>query len=171
QLVGVRAEAPERNEIQIRRVEHEFDADENDNRISARHRPGKTNCEEERGHKEISVQRRHLAPPDCSFAVSRRARITAPIKAAVSNKPRTSNGRMYRVMSSSPSWRTLALGIEADSDGSARLERTAAAITANTTDATATPTNHLLEKTASAGGSLPRVKRMAKTIRIATAPT
>ena len=49
QRFGMRAEPPERDEIEVRRVQHQFDADENENGVPPRDRPGKTDGEQQRG--------------------------------------------------------------------------------------------------------------------------
>src|ERR1051325_7019148 len=53
------AEAPERDEVQVRRVEHEFDADEHDDGIAPRQRAGQADGEEHGREEEVCGERSH----------------------------------------------------------------------------------------------------------------
>src|SRR6185312_6104844 len=53
------AKAPERDEIQIGGVQHEFDADQNDDGITPRDRAGKADGEQKRGENEVAGERIH----------------------------------------------------------------------------------------------------------------
>jgi len=51
---GMFAEAPEGDKIQVRRIQHQFDADEDDNAIAPRERTGEADGEQERGKDEVA---------------------------------------------------------------------------------------------------------------------
>jgi hypothetical protein len=50
---GVRAETPEGDEIQIRRVEHQLHADQHQDRVAARQRAGQADAKEQGGQDQI----------------------------------------------------------------------------------------------------------------------
>ena len=53
----MRAEAPEGDEIQVRGVQHQFDADEHENGVPPRDGAGKTDGEEQRGNEQAEFAR------------------------------------------------------------------------------------------------------------------
>ena len=59
QRLRVLAEAPERDEVQVRRVEHQFDADQHDDGVAPRQRAGQADGEEQGGEDEVMVERGH----------------------------------------------------------------------------------------------------------------
>src|SRR5258705_91413 len=56
----IRTVTPEGDEVQIRRVQHQFNPDENENGVAPRQRSRQTDGEEERRDKEIAGQRSHI---------------------------------------------------------------------------------------------------------------
>src|ERR1035438_8737174 len=90
------AEAPERDEVQVRRVKHKFDANEDEDGVTPGERTGHTDGEQERGQDQITRERTHFFPSCCM------AMMTAPRSAAVNSRPITSSGNTYLVMSASP---------------------------------------------------------------------
>src|SRR6185437_7482985 len=83
----VRPIAPEGDQVEVGRVEHQFDADQNEDGATPRERAGEADGEEQRGDEEISRKRRHLL-----LAFSCMATMTAPIVAAVSSTAIISSG-------------------------------------------------------------------------------
>src|SRR6185503_16675948 len=53
------AETPKGDKVQVRGVEHQFDADENNDGVAARQRAGQADAKEQRRQQEIAMQRRH----------------------------------------------------------------------------------------------------------------
>src|SRR5688572_13131592 len=74
---GFRAVTPESDEVEVSRVEHEFDAHQNQDGVAASERAREADGKQERGEKEIAVERVH------GFFRSCMAITTAPIMAAV----------------------------------------------------------------------------------------
>src|SRR5215472_3538588 len=83
----MRAVTPECDEVQIRRVEHQFDANENEDGVAADERGCQTDGEQECGDEEVANRCCHFL-----LLCSRMAIVTAPTSAAVSRSPITSNG-------------------------------------------------------------------------------
>src|SRR6185503_9329310 len=125
--------------------------------------------------------------PDAFDLFSCIAMIAAPIMAAVRSKPRTSRGSTYSPISRSPSDFTETVGATADGGAKTGIASfatvsarrrvtsgdfiTAQAIVTNAATAMPTPHGVAVAMGAGDGGSAPRVRRMAKTMRTATAPT
>ena len=57
---GIFAEPPEGDEVQVRGVEHEFDADEDQDGVAPGQRASQSDAEEQRGENQIVVQRNHF---------------------------------------------------------------------------------------------------------------
>ena len=162
QRFGMGAIAPKRNEVQVGRVEHQFDADENQDRVATCQRPRQPNAEEQSREEQVSAQRIH------SPSFWRIARITPPIKAAVRSMPTISKGKTYRLINSSPIWRTEVVeGGGTGRDFNAGLDTKTIARAAKTSVAIPTPAHKEPERMDWCGGSLPPVNRMAKTSSIA----
>src|SRR4051794_12142774 len=87
QQFRMRTVAPERDEVQVGRVQHELDADQHQDRVAACERAGEADGEHQRGDEEVSGQRRHLGSPFSCMAT-----ITAPTSAAVSSRATISSG-------------------------------------------------------------------------------
>src|SRR5262249_48316378 len=99
------AETPERNEVKVRCVQHEFDADEDDDGVAACQRTGQADGKQKRAQEEIAGERTHFFPS--SFI----AIITATIKAAVKSRPTTSSGRTNLLISELPiCWTVTSVG-------------------------------------------------------------
>src|SRR5579862_104726 len=84
---GMRSVAPESNQIQIGCIQHQFNADQHEDRVAPRERARKADGKQQPGHQQIACQRIHLA---LSFSCI--ATMTAPISAAVSSNARISSG-------------------------------------------------------------------------------
>src|SRR5579863_7565858 len=87
QQLGVRAVPPERNQVQVGRIQHQLDPDQHQDRVAPRQRSGQPDGEHQPGHQQISTQRRHLLSPFSCMAT-----ITAPSNAAVSSSATISSG-------------------------------------------------------------------------------
>ena len=88
---------PECDEIEIRCIEHQFDADQDKNAVAPRKSAGQADAENQRRKQQIIMQRSHEG--FCFFSAaagfgSRMAMMTAPMVAPVRSKPMASRGRM-----------------------------------------------------------------------------
>src|ERR1041385_7167026 len=165
QCFGMRTKPPKGDEVQIRGIQHQLDANQYHDRVTSRQCARQPDRKQHRRENQIARKRCHL--PSFSFMAIK----TAPISAAVNNNPITSSGKTYCPIILSPMPLTVACGSAGMPVFAIRLLQIIAASTANTATAVAAPTIHDPEKTDSPLGSPLRVSRMAKTIRIATAPT
>src|SRR5438445_2051368 len=57
--LGMRTVPPERDEVEVGGVEHEFDADEDEDGVAARQRAGEADGEEQGGEDEVRLQGSH----------------------------------------------------------------------------------------------------------------
>src|SRR5258706_445164 len=96
----MRAVAPKGKEIQVRSVEHQFDADEHDNGVAAEEGAGEADGKEHGGDGEAAGERVHLR------FLSGIASVTAPISAAVSISAMISSARTCVVINFWPIART-----------------------------------------------------------------
>src|SRR6185369_2809639 len=53
------AVTPESDEVQVGGIQHQFDADQDDDGVAARQRPCQTDAEEQCGEQQITRERRH----------------------------------------------------------------------------------------------------------------
>ena len=93
----IRTIAPEGDEVEVGCIQHQLDADQDENGIAPSQCAAQPNREDESGQEEITGQRAH----PCSF-VSGMATMTAPISAAVRRRPMISRGRAKVCISASP---------------------------------------------------------------------
>ena len=99
----VRPEPPERDEVEIRSVQHQLNPGQHEDRAAPRQRAGQSDREQQSGNEQTISEGSHQARNPCfcaapesapgSWRFSRSARITAPIIAAVSISAITSRGR------------------------------------------------------------------------------
>src|SRR4051812_22770786 len=83
----MRTVTPERDQVQVRRVQHEFDSDQHQDGVAPRERAGQPDGKHQRGHQQISGERRHLLSPFSCIAT-----ITAPSSAAVNSSATIPSG-------------------------------------------------------------------------------
>ena len=88
---GMRAEAPEGDQVEVGGVQHELNADEHENGVAAHERAGEADGEEQSRNEEITGERRGRAHY-LALSFSCMATMTAPMVAAVSSRPTISSG-------------------------------------------------------------------------------
>ena len=86
----MRAEAPEGDQIQVGRIEHELNADENHDGVAANERAGETDSKQQSRDEKIPGKRRNGCHLGLSFSCM--ATMTAPMVAAVSSSATISSG-------------------------------------------------------------------------------
>src|ERR1019366_5736772 len=166
---GGGAEAPERDEVQVRGVEHELEPQEDDDGVAARQGAREPDGEEQAREDQAQLQRAHGWSPGLSCA-SFAASTTAPRSADVRSTPTTRSAAPCWPMRSAPSWRTVVFG--AGAAATARGDRVTAHRSTAATPAAASTARTARPRAASGGGSSRdwRVSSTAKSATIEMAP-
>src|ERR1051325_11480938 len=93
---GSGAEPPKSDEIEVGRVQHQLDPNQDDDRAASNECSRQSHAEQKCGNQQVAGQWCH--PP--SFSLS--AMITAPMVAAVNSSAIISSGKTYRLINSIP---------------------------------------------------------------------